>query len=328
MKLVIIGFNGLVGKEFISICDKNNTEYIIIGNSQKDQMVKLENNKMLWCYGLDSFNYEDDYIFINCADKEQAIIVSNKMSKSSILIDNSSQFRLDKDIPLVIPEINMVYNKNIYANPNCSTIILGLLLYPLEKEFGIKRIVVSTYQASSGAGKVGLDELIKQTNEYCNNDELTKDYWKKQYIYNTFVHNTPINKETNYNEEEMKIINETKKIFNRDIKITSTCIRVPVIRSHCESVNIELNKKTDINTIKKLLSEYDYLEIMDDKEKQIFPESITSSNQTKVQIGHIRQDYSLDEGYGWNFWISGDQILRGASYNAWLIYKSIIMNII
>jgi aspartate-semialdehyde dehydrogenase len=320
MELVVIGYNGLVGKEFINLCIEKKQDFIIIGNSDKNTFVNI-NDIEYWCHDLDTFNFSKDYIFVNCADKYQALFVSEHMSSNSILIDNSSQFRMTKDVPLVVPEINFPIDKHrIYANPNCSTIILSLLLAPLQK-YGLKRVVVSTYQASSGAGKLGLDELVKQTKEISVAEELTKDFWGKQYVFNTFVHNTPIDSLTFYNEEEMKIINETKKIFNQDIPLTATCIRVPVIRSHCESVNVELESDIDYKHIIDTLKLYPYIEIIDDKINQIFPETITSSNKTVIQVGHIRKDLSIKNG--WNFWISGDQILRGASYNAFLIYEKI-----
>ena len=320
MKTVIVGFNGLVGTEVVKLCCDNNNDFIIIGGpSTKNRFVEI-NNQDFYSHDIDNFDYNKDYIFINCADKEQAELIATKMSNKSILIDNSSKYRLDEKVPLVIPEINMPESfHNIYANPNCSTIILMMLLSPLEKYFGIKRVVVSTYQAASGAGKNGLDELIQQTKEYCQGNELTTNFWGKQYVFNTFVHNTPLVSPYNYNEEEMKIINETKKILNRDLAITSTCIRVPVIRSHCESVNIEFNTSVTYDKIIDVLNKCEYLEILEKN----FPETITSSYQNKVQVGHIREDLSLPNQTGWNFWISGDQLLRGAAYNAWLISEKI-----
>jgi aspartate-semialdehyde dehydrogenase len=216
------------------------------------------------------------------------------------------------------------YNKsNIIANPNCSTIILACLLNPfVKKGLKIKRVVVSTYQAASGAGKAGLDELKTQTEEIVMGKQLSTNFWKQQYIFITFVHDSPI--EFNGNcQEENKLINETTKIFNMKINISPTCIRVPVLRSHCESVNIEFENEIDYDTILNLIkNEKETLELINDN--HIFPSSISSNNKQQVQVGHIRQDFSLDKNKGWNFWISGDQLLRGAAYNAYLIYKKLI----
>jgi aspartate-semialdehyde dehydrogenase len=199
---------------------------------------------------------------------------------------------------------------------------LDLLLAPLEYKYGIRRVVVSTYQAASGAGKIGLEELLTQNSQYANNQELTNSYWNKQYIFNTFVHNSSI-QENFYNEEENKIIKETQKIMNKKIPITATCIRVPVLRSHCESVNVELIKEASFDEINDLLAKCQFLQIVDDKINKNFPESVTSNNQTKVQVGHIRPDESLPSGLGWNFWLSADQLVRGAAYNAYLILDKI-----
>jgi aspartate-semialdehyde dehydrogenase len=333
MNLIIIGASGLVGQEFIKLISQdehfpNNFNIILVGsNNSKGTYIEIK-EKFHTIITLDDINWYEDSIYINCADKEQAKEISTKKSFNSILIDNSSYYRLNEYVPLVIPEINFPIEKyNIYANPNCSTIILNLLLKPLLDNFGIRRVVVSTYQAASGAGKDGVNELVTQMGEmylFQNPDSLTKTFWKKQYIYNTFVHNSLINIKTGYNEEEEKIVNETNKIFNRNIPISATCIRVPVLRSHCESVNVELEKGTNYTDLLNILQQCDYLEIMDDKQNKIFPESITSNTKMKVQVGHIREDFSLDKGKGWNFWISSDQLLRGAAGNAYNIFKKLI----
>jgi aspartate-semialdehyde dehydrogenase len=236
---------------------------------------------------------------------------------------------MNPTVPLVIPEINfgdvIKYKSNVISNPNCSTIILAMLLNPfINSNNKIKRIVVSTYQAASGAGKVGLDELIIQTDQYINNEDLTTNFWKQQYVFNTFVHNSLIDP-NGYCQEENKLINETRKIFNTDIKISPTCIRVPVLRSHCESVNIEFENEIDYVTINNLIQkEESTLQLVNDVYNHKFPSSISTNNSHIVQVGHIRPDYSLDKNIGWNFWISGDQLLRGAAYNAYLIMIKLI----
>ena len=333
MNLIIIGASGLVGQEFIKlICEDisfpENLNIFLVGSHNSKGIDINIKNKYYKMIVMNDILWNQESIYINCADKEQAIQVFERKSLNSILIDNSSYYRLFEYVPLVIPEINFPEGKhNIYANPNCSTIILDLLLKPLLDNFGIKRVVVSTYQAASGAGKEGVNELSTQLSEmflHKNSNSLTKTFWKKQYIYNTFVHNSPINMENGYNEEEEKIVNETNKIFNKNIPISATCIRVPVLRSHCESVNVELEKETNYNDLLQVLQQCDYLEIMDDKQNKIFPESITSNNKMKVQVGHIREDFSLEKGKGWNFWISSDQLLRGAAGNAYNIFKKLI----
>lgn len=322
--IVIIGATGLVGIEFVKLIKNLNIYNLILISS--NNVGKICPITGLEFKSINEIDYLNDNMFINCANSDQAIEIKNKMNSNSYLIDNSSQFRMNKNIPLIIPEINfqdfLNYKSQIIANPNCSTIILAMLINPfIKNSHKIKRIVVSTYQAASGAGKVGLDELLVQTNQFVNQTELTTDYWKQQYIFNTFVHNSSI--EINgYCEEENKLINETTKIFNTKINISPTCIRVPVLRSHCESVNIEFENEIEYDTILNLIkNEGETLELINNG--HVFPSSISSNNSHLVQVGHIRQDFSLDKNKGWNFWISGDQLLRGAAYNAYLIMHKI-----
>ena len=251
MELIIVGASGLVGTEFIKLLENSELNfkkiYCIGSEKSKGNKITIKDQEYEIKI-LDEINWNNNYYIVNCADKEQAKFIFEMLSLSdSIMIDNSSQYRMTEGIPLVIPEINFPSDTHkVIANPNCSTIILDLLLKPLLDTFGLKRIVVSTYQAASGAGKDGLNELLKQTEEmvlFDDADNLTKIFWKKQYVYNTFVHNSNIDFEFgSYNEEETKIIKETQKILENNIPITATCIRVPVLRSHCESVNVELNK--------------------------------------------------------------------------------------
>ena len=320
--IIVVGATGLVGIEFVKLIGKQDN-LILISSSSIGKICEISGKEFK---SMNDIDYSKNNIYINCANSEQAIEINNKMNSNSYLIDNSSQYRMNEKVPLVIPEINFVdvkkYNSKIIANPNCSTIILAMLLNPfIKNSHKIKRIVVSTYQAASGAGKVGLDELLLQTDEFVMKKELTINYWKQQYLFNTFVHNSPIDS-NGYCQEENKLINETSKIFNTKINISPTCIRVPVLRSHCESVNIEFENDIDYDTILNLIkNENETLELINDN--HIFPSSISSNNKHQVQVGHIRQDFSLDKNRGWNFWISGDQLLRGAAYNAYLIMQKI-----
>jgi aspartate-semialdehyde dehydrogenase len=321
--IIIIGATGLVGIEFVKLIG-NQDNLILISSNSIGKICQISGKEFK---SMNDIDYSKNNMYINCANSDQAIEIESKMNSNSYLIDNSSQYRLNKNVPLIIPEINfediLNYNSKIIANPNCSTIILAMLLNPfIKNNHKIKRIVVSTYQAASGAGKVGLDELLVQTNEFVNQKDLTTNYWKQQYLFNTFVHNSPIDS-NGYCQEENKLINETSKIFNTKINVSPTCIRVPVLRSHCESVNIEFENEIDYETILNLIkNEKETLELLNNNHD--FPSSLSSNNKHLVQIGHIRQDFSLDKNKGWNFWISGDQLLRGAAYNAYLIMEKIL----
>ncbi len=329
--IIVIGASGLVGIEFVKLLKIKNLinptiTIKLISNNYVGQACPYLG---LIYESMNSIDYSVPNIFINCASSEQASIVASSMQSYSILIDNSSEFRMKPNVPLIIPEINwddyVKSNSTIIANPNCSTIIMAMLLNPfIKNQFKIKRIVVSTYQAASGAGKEGLEELKKQTQDIVNQNKLTTNYWKKQYIYNLFVHNSPI-EENKYCQEENKLINETNKIFKTNIGISPTCIRVPVLRSHCESVNIEFVNEISFEQVMELLNnEKDTLEIINDTQNHNFPTALSTNLYTLVQVGHIRPDYSLDKNKGWNFWISGDQLLRGAAYNAYVIMEKLL----
>jgi len=332
MELNIIGITGLVGQEILILLEKINLEKInkinfIASEKSKGKQINFK-NKVYKIINLDDVDFYKKNITINCSSSQIAneIFEHNYKNENLRMIDNSSALRMLSSIPLVVPHINFPSNNSRFiSNPNCSTIILSCLLNPL-LEKGFQRIIVSTYQAASGAGKNGLDELMLQMKEITNNDELTCDFWKKQYAGNCFVHNSELTS-TYYNTEESKLINETKKIFNdNNLRITATCIRVPTIRSHCESVNIEFKNPITYQEIVDLIKKDNNLVLLDNKEKNEFPDTIVSSNDTRVFVGHIRPDMSLPENIGWNFWISGDQLLRGAAYNAIEILDKLLVN--
>jgi aspartate-semialdehyde dehydrogenase len=201
-----------------------------------------------------------------------------------------------------------------------------MCLKPLLDLAKIKKIIVSTYQAASGAGYRGLQELEIQTreinNKLSNDEKLTQDFWKKQYVYNVFSHNSKINQDNLYNEEELKLINETKKILQINPKITATCIRVPTLRSHCISAHIEFDKELDKKQIIDRLEMFTGIKILDDVCFNQFPEPIITSDKTDVYIGRIRSD--IDDKTCWNFFISGDQLLKGAGYNSVQILDNLL----
>ncbi len=247
---------------------------------------------------------------------------------NTVLIDSSSEFRMDPNIPLIIPEVNgnilKYYSHRLIASPNCTTTFLAILLKALETCGDIKRVVLSTYQAASGAGIKGMKELIIQNKEFANDGEIkTKDFWGKSYAYNLFSHNSTI-QDNGYNEEEMKIVNETQKILNKKIKIVPTCIRVPILRSHSESINVEFTTEVTEKKILKSLENFDGIKIINDTENNIFPEPEISSNRTEIFVGRIRPD--IDDLTRWNFFICSDQILKGAGYNSVQILQTILQD--
>lgn len=245
--------------------------------------------------------------------------------KGTIVVDNSSAFRMDENVPLVIPEVNpeaMAHVKlgsgkgALIANPNCSTIICLMAVTPLHRRAKVKRMVVSTYQAASGAGAAAMEELVQQTREVLEGKEPTCNIFNQQYAFNLFSHNAPV-QPNGYNEEEMKLVKETRKIWNdMDVKVTATCIRVPVMRAHAESVNLQFEKPLDEDTARDILKNAPGIIIIDDRASNRFPTPLEVSNKDDVAVGRVRRDVSQDGDYGLDIFVCGDQIRKGAALNA------------
>lgn len=245
----------------------------------------------------------------------------------AIVVDNTSAFRMRDGIPLVIPEVNPAAihkHVGIIANPNCSTIIMNVPVWPLHQYNRVKRIVVSTYQAVSGAGAWGLHELDQQTRDYAAGKPLTAHKFPHVILGNVFSHNTAIG-DNGYNEEELKMLNETRKIFaDPRIAITATCIRVPVPRAHSESINLEFERPITVEEVRRVLSKAPGVKIVDNPATSHFPMPIEAANQDHVLVGRIRQDISRDDGRGIDLFVSGDQIRKGAATNAVQIAERLI----
>ena len=242
----------------------------------------------------------------------------------AVVVDNSSAFRMTEGVPLVIPEVNpeamagMKWGQGggIIANPNCSTIIALMAVTPLHRANPVKRMVVSTYQAASGAGQAAMDELELQTKEVLEGKECTKEIFPFQYAFNLFSHNSPMTG-NGYNEEEMKMVNETKKIWGtEDIKITATCIRVPVMRAHAESINLTLKNDLSEEEARKIISEFPGVSLIDDRANNRFPMPSDASDQDDCFVGRIRRDISQKGNKGLELFVCGDQIRKGAAQNA------------
>lgn len=232
---------------------------------------------------------------------------------------------MDADTPLVVPEVNphaIKDHSGVIANPNCTTIIMTLPVFPLHSEFGVQRIVLSTYQAASGAGAAAMDELEQQAIDWVGGkraDELQQDIFGRQYLWNVFSHNSAIDMDTLYNEEETKAMRETAKIFGDESfsrKVSATCIRVPVLRAHCEAVNLSLERPATLEQVREVLKQAPGVTVVDDPVNNKFPEPLDVSGKDNVLVGRIRQDPSQPEGHGYDLFISGDQILKGAALNA------------
>ncbi len=270
----------------------------------------------------DSFNDVDIALFSagGSISKKFAPIASDA---GCTVVDNSSAFRMTEGVPLVIPEVNpeamagMKYGQGgIVANPNCSTIIALMAVTPLHRVANVKRMVVSTYQAASGAGQAAMEELELQTREALEGKPITMNIFPFQYAFNLFSHNAPMT-DTLYNEEEMKMVKETAKIWNnKDVRITATCIRVPVMRAHAESINLEFEKDITADQALELLAAFPGVTVVNNPKDNVFPTPLSASNKDNVEVGRVRKDISRDDNRGLDLFVCGDQVKKGAALNA------------
>jgi aspartate-semialdehyde dehydrogenase len=241
------------------------------------------------------------------------------VAAGAVVVDNTSAFRMDPNTPLVVPEVNpedIATHQGIIANPNCSTIIMNVPVWPLHKVNPIKRIVVSTYQAASGAGIAAMDELKVGAQAMLNNEPFTPVALPHPAAFNVFSHNSAVG-ENGYNEEEMKMVNETRKIFHcPEILVAATCVRVPVMRAHSESINLQFTNPITEGEVREILAGAPGLKIVDDREASYFPMPLDASDQDDILVGRIRKDISQPDGCGIEIFVSGDQIRKGAATNA------------
>ena len=237
----------------------------------------------------------------------------------AVFIDNSSAFRMDPDTPLIVPEVNpeaIKDHKGIIANPNCSTIIMNVPVFPLHKINPVKRLVVSTYQAASGAGALAMEELKVGAKAILEDQPFEPKILPHPAAFNVFSHNAPVGP-NGYNEEEMKMVNETRKIFNApEIMVSATCVRVPVMRAHSESINIQFTNPMTEQEVREILSTAPGVKIVDDRENSYFPMPKDATGTDPILVGRIRSDISQAGGVGIDMFVSGDQIRKGAALNA------------
>ena len=321
--VAILGATGAVGQESLSLIDKRNlhTKSIKLLASARSAGKKVAfNGRDLTVEELtpDSFDGVDLALFSagGSISKEYAPIAANA---GCVVVDNSSAFRMDPGTPLVVPEVNpedVRNHKGIIANPNCSTIIMVVPVWPLHQVNPIKRIVVSTYQAASGAGQAAMLELEQETRDVLAGKQVTPNIFPYQYAFNLFSHNSDVG-ENGYNTEEMKMVNETRKMFHCEgIQVTATCVRVPVMRAHSEAINLQFTNPITPDEVRDVLSKAPGVRIVDQRSPQHYPMPIDASGKDDVLVGRIRQDISQPDGCGIDIFVSGDQLLKGAALNA------------
>ena len=282
------------------------------------------NKKDLTIEQLEKYDFSKAEITIFAAGSEIAKVWAPQAAKKTIVIDNSKYFRMDNNVPLVVAEVNpndLKLHKNIISNPNCSTIQLLLPLKPLHDEYNIKRVVVSTYQAVSGAGKEAEDELFSQTKEYLDNKKITSKNFTKQIAFNLIPHIDAF-VEDGYTKEEWKMENETKKILDNKIKLSATCVRVPVRTSHSESVNIEFEKEYDLNKVREILKNAPGCKVIDEHKDGGYITPVEAEGDFLTFISRIRKDRSNTKAI--NIWVVSDNLLKGAALNSVQIAERLI----
>ena len=242
------------------------------------------------------------------------------VSKGAVVVDNSSAFRMDKNVPLVVPEINpetMANHSGIIANPNCAAIISITPLWPIHKLNPIKRLIISTYQAASGAGAAAMEELRESTRAALEGREYQQKVLPHPYAFNLFSHNTKVDPETGYNEEESKVIAEARKIFGEpNLAVSATCVRVPVLRAHCVSLTFECARPITPDEVRRILATAPGVKIVDDIERNYFPMPKDATGEDDILVGRIRKDLSDPSGKSISLFCAGDQLLKGAALNA------------
>lgn len=327
--VAVVGVTGAVGQEFLSVLNDRDFPYrslrLLASKRSAGKQMTFEGRD----YVVDELS-EDSFRGIDIALFSAGGSISKKFGpiaaqQGTVVVDNSSAFRMDDGVPLVIPEVNpeamshikLSYKKGaLIANPNCSTIICLMAATPLHRHAKVKRMVVSTYQAASGAGAAAMAELEQQTREVLEGKEPTCKIFSQQYAFNLFSHNSKVFP-NGYNEEELKLVKETRKIWNdQDVRVTATCVRVPVMRAHAESINLEFEKSLSEDTAREILKKAHGVIVIDDRAANIFPTPLEVSNKDDVAVGRIRRDASQNGDYGLDIFVCGDQIRKGAALNA------------
>lgn len=324
IRVAIVGATGMVGRMFLKVLEEKKLpidEYVLFASKRSSgQKIKFMNKDyVIQELTEDSFNSGFSYALFSAGGDISLKYAPIAASKGCVVIDNSSAWRMDKNVPLIIPEVNSFAinsHKNIIANPNCSTIQAVVALAPLHFKYKIKRIIYSTYQAVSGAGQKGYEDLLESN----SNNTLKK--FPYQIAYNCLPH---IDKflPNGYTKEEMKMVLETQKILNDEtIKITATTVRVPVFYGHSESINIEFEKNFELHDVIKLLKASDGIIVQDDISNNIYPMPLNAEGHDEVFVGRIRRDESIENGL--NLWVVADNIRKGAATNAIQIMEKMI----
>ena len=331
MNITIVGATGNVGRKIIEILEKKNFPidalYLVASSKSAGSKLRFK-EKEIEVENLETFDFSKGEITFFSAGGKISEKYAAKAAKHSTVIDNSSYFRMDPDVPLIVPEVNPNdlknhKKKNIVANANCSVIPLVVALKPLHDLYNIKRSVASTYQSVSGAGKAPMDELLSQTKDFFDTKELRSNYFTKQIAFNAIPHIDNF-LDSGYTKEEQKMHDEVKKILDSKIKVTSTSVRIPVLVSHAVSVNVEFNKKYKLNEIQNVLNTSPGCKVIDEQKDGGYITPAEAENKFDTFISRVREDNSQNNTI--NLWIVSDNLLKGAALNAVEIAEILIKN--
>ena len=330
MNIAIVGATGNVGRKTLEVLEKKELSidnlYLLASSKSAGKKISFK-GKEHEVFDLENFDFSKVRIAFFAAGGKISEKFAEKAAKHCIVIDNSSFYRMDPDVPLIVPQVNSDdlkgIKKNIIANPNCSTAQLVIALKPLHDLFEIKRIVVSTYQSVSGAGKAPMDELIEQTKLVLNGKQVSSKNFTKQIAFNAIPH-IDVFSDDGYTKEELKMTNETKKILDSKIDLTATCVRLPISVSHSESVNLQFEKPFSVEKVREALNNFDGCKVIDDRVDGGYVTPLEAEGKDETFISRIREDKTIKNGL--NLWIVSDNLLRGAALNAVEIAERLIKN--
>ena len=326
--IAIIGATGNVGRKTLEVIEKKDIKFdnlfLVASSNSAGKKISFK-GKDYEVHDLEKYDFSKANITFFAAGGKIAEQYAESAAKFTTVIDNSSFFRMDPDVPLIVPQVNAEkineMKKNIVANPNCSTAQLVLALKPLHDLYKIKRVIVSTYQSVSGGGKAPMDELIEQTKSYLDGNSVQSKNFTKQIAFN-IIPQIDVFSNDGYTKEELKMTNETKKILDNNIELTATCVRIPVLVSHSESVNIEFENSYSLEQIREALNNADGCRVIDKRENGGYSTPIEATGSDETFISRIRDDKTKENSI--NLWIVSDNLLRGAALNSVEIAETIM----
>jgi aspartate-semialdehyde dehydrogenase len=330
--VAIVGATGAVGAEFIAVMNKRSfpaRELKAFASARSAGKTLTFRGKTVVVEQLTEASFKGvDIALFSAGSGIAKCFAPAAVRSGAVVVDNSSAYRMDPGVPLVIPEINarrIADHNGIIANPNCAAITALVPLWPIHQQNRIKRVIISTYQAASGAGSAAMQELVDSTRASLNGEAFAPNVMPHPYAFNLFSHNTDIDPATGYNGEETKVIKETGKIFEDErIAVGVTCVRVPVLRAHCEAITFECERPITEDFVRSILAAAPGVKIIDDRARNHFPMPVDASGQDDVLVGRIRKDLSDPTGHSISMFVAADQLLKGAALNAIQIAEELL----